>query len=208
MSKDQYDLLYDGTHLIWETQCGISYKATSGFIDQFKVSTDFRKPDKQGLPDLGPIPEGKYRMPLALGGDTQLLAASPDLVFEKKDAIQNLPTNVHFGHGAQKQFFSHFFAWGCHRVPLERQGDNPTGRKDFYIHDSIKGQTKGCIEVEHRFFVDLIAYAKSQQHVAGKKFLVLKVDYSAQRKLGDKATTYGGTEVPGAWYPQHIPGNP
>ena len=54
----------------------------------------------------------------------------------------------------------------------------------FYIHDSSKGFSHGCIEVEGRFFFVLRDFAKSQS----RPRLILKVEY----KVGQ--ATNGGTK--------------
>jgi hypothetical protein len=212
--SDKYDMIYDGTHLHWTKPDGTktSYHATSGYTegeDFWPAGTDYRKPSMQHKKNLGPIPEGTYSMPLALGGDTSLSSyVNGEFTFKKIPGIQNMPPKATVGQGSQQVTFTQFPAWGCHRVPLERIGDNPTGRTDFYLHDSSKGFTHGCVELEHKFFEDLIPFAHAEQlKPDGMKSLVLKVDYSSQRKLGDKATTRGQT-FQRVFAPQHIPGNP
>jgi hypothetical protein len=191
----------------------VSYNATSGYVDGeefFPGGADFRKPSKQSVKDRGPIPEGRYSVPLTLGGDTALVSfADGEFAFKQMPAIQNMPTNQTVGQGSQQTTFSFFPAWGCHRVPLTRiDNENPTGRGDFYLHDSTKGFTHGCVELEHRFFEDLIPFAHAELlKPDGARSLILKVDYAAQRKLGDKATTKGDTKRRD-FFPKYIPGNP
>ena len=71
---------------------------------------------------------------------------------------------------------------------------NPKARHrgGFYLHDSTKGYTHGCIEVEPRLFIRLREYAKDEAaKKRGRKTLILKVKYPSST-----AGTYGGTKVP------------
>ncbi len=52
------DLYYDGTKLTWKGQG--SFKATSGMAG-------FQMPKHQCIPERGPVPEGKYYVPLIAG---------------------------------------------------------------------------------------------------------------------------------------------
>ena len=54
------------------------------------------------------------------------------------------------------------------------------------MHDSTKGYTHGCIEVDPRFFSILRSYVNKTK----KKRLYLQVDYGAG------GSTYGGTKKP------------
>jgi hypothetical protein len=200
-----YDLLYDGTHLHWRA-LGASYNATSG-------DESHQKPEFQCKTDMGPIPEGKFRVALKLGGFAYVTevfvvpqsAGQLGLKYDTEFSIENMPTNVTFGNMTDP--FPPSFFWGCHRVRLEPVDPRSMCSRDgFYIHDSVKGYTKGCIETEHQFFVDLIRYAQTQNNPAGRKWLVLLVDYSAQRKPGGSGHTLGQTKVP-VWSPSTIPGN-
>jgi hypothetical protein len=100
-----------------------------------------------------------------------------------------MPTNFLVPGNANP--FSQDTAWGCHRVGLKIvQFDDPEkcGHRDgFYIHDSHKGYTSGCIETEKEFFELLILFAKQQRRSGGVAALKLRVNYTGQ------TTTNGGT---------------
>jgi hypothetical protein len=61
----------------------------------------------------------------------------------------------------------------------------PTMRGGFYLHDSVKGFSHGCIEVETKIFKHLRDYYSSTK----KQSVILKVKYIAGR------TTNGGTKI-------------
>lgn len=61
----------------------------------------------------------------------------------------------------------------------------PIKRGGFYLHDSTKGYSHGCIEVEGAFFTQLRAYIKINK----EKRLKLQIKYSG-------GSTYGGTKIP------------
>jgi hypothetical protein len=77
--------------------------------------------------------------------------------------------------------------WGWHRVQLQ-PADARTARAcspargGFYLHDSTKGYTHGCIEVEGAFFDRLIRLARTGR----QSRMSLKVAYKT-------STTDGGT---------------
>ena len=62
---------------------------------------------------------------------------------------------------------------------------SPIHRGGFYLHDSTKGYSHGCIEVESKLFGHLRKY-----HDASKKqFIILQVKYVAGKN------TNGGTKI-------------
>lgn len=65
-----------------------------------------------------------------------------------------------------------------------RHACKPT-RGGFYLHDSVKGYSHGCIEVEGIFFESLSKFA----HATRLNHLILRVKYVPGR------ATNGGTRV-------------
>lgn len=57
-------------------------------------------------------------------------------------------------------------------------------RSGFYLHDSTKGYSHGCIEVETTFFAALKSRAKNSR---SRNYFILKVKYVGNR------VTNGGT---------------
>ena len=62
---------------------------------------------------------------------------------------------------------------------------HPIARSGFYLHDSTKGFSHGCIEVETKLFPLLRAFHKK----TNKTSIVLKVAYVKGRE------TNGGTKI-------------
>ncbi len=70
------------------------------------------------------------------------------------DGIQKLPT-IHNGERVDTS------DWGTMRARLNEQpGTKTFGRHNFYIHNSNKGFSSGCIEIGKGFFPKLLTYAK------------------------------------------------
>lgn len=169
------DLEYDGQILTWKRKHQ-TYKATSGALL-------YQKPAEQCTKDVGPVPEGTYKLRLARSGTAKddgtlrchLMAGS---------GIQTIPRSPAVVCG------DYYAAWGINRVRIEA-ADNATkqacgGSRDFfYLHDSTKGYSHGCIEVEGTFFKSL--RAEADKHI--RRHLLLRVKYVAGR------STYGGTRL-------------
>lgn len=179
------DLEFDGQTLTWKSK-GKTYKASSGLIPEKPGDTDWRESKYMCVVDHGPIPEGKYSLGTFI--DPQKYSkdnGSGTCDLRASGYIQQIPRGAMAGECEQ-----YWINWGNNRVALEpedaaaRHGCNP-GRGGFYIHDSVKGYTHGCIEVQTAFFNDLYSYASTSK----RKRLTLKVKYTHQ-------STYGGTKVP------------
>lgn len=192
-------LLYSGYHVYWYAggQPREAFKATSGLAFASPSGAfDFRRPSYQCVKDAGPVPEGKYYLNLAIdrkhpyatddGSNSCNLAASR---FIQKIPRGGDPTAAP-GGGTAGKCEPYWANWGRNRVRSEPADNKTRGacggkRSGFYLHDSTKGYSHGCIEVEGRFFVKLYAYAKNHPQRPRLHLLV--------RYTGD--TTYGGTDV-------------
>ncbi len=165
---------FDGQRLHWN---GVRFKATTGF-------KGFQHPAQQCTPEYGPIPEGFYKLYPADKGTakddgTDRCSLAPAW------GIQQIPRGA--DAGKCEPFWMN---WGRNRVRMEpadlmtKKACNPV-RGGFYLHDSIKGYSHGCIEVEGTFFHSLRHYtgATRQNH------LVLRVKYVPDR------VTNGGTRA-------------
>lgn len=172
------DLFYNGTTLLWHHHG--SFKATSGLEGHQNAS-------EQTHVDEGPIPEGMYSLVLALAKDATMVGEG---VLDVREGIEHLPGTFHF-HG--KDFTN--VAWGPDRVRLRNiHIENPKARHrgGFYLHDSVKGYSHGCIEVDPSFFTKLREFTKQEAPKrGGRRHLYLKVTYPSKT-----ASTYGGTKVP------------
>jgi len=171
-----YQLTYDGAKLSWHGK-GV-YKASSGM-------PGYQKSTEQCLPNKGPVPEGSYYIPLIEGA-----AATDDGTgtcnLSPSWQIQTIPRGS--AAGVCEPYWAN---WGNNRVRFEPADDVtkrsclPIKRGGFYLHDSTKGYSHGCIEVEGAFFTQLRAYIKINK----EKRLKLQIKYSG-------GSTYGGTKIP------------
>lgn len=170
------DLFYNGSQLRWHGKG--AFKATSG-------TPDLQQPKHQCVKEYGPVPEGNYYVALLAGG-----AAEDDgtgrCQLRPSWQIQTIPRGQ--AAGTCEQYWS---AWGSNRVRFEA-ADGATKAKcapvrgGFYLHDSIKGYSHGCIEVEGTFFSVLRGYVSSTKN----RNLRLRITYAGVN------STYGGTYVP------------
>lgn len=179
--KADEDMVYTGAKLYWfqnlppGAKGPIEFSATSGLPDSQLAVLQQKK-------DAGPIPEGRYTF--LARRDPKREATVVDAKSGQLDTREGIQILPHGSHGWQ------FPGWGSHRVRLTPKGSNAAPhRGGFYLHDSHKGYSHGCIEIAG-FFKSLIEYAE-----AGKspKHLTLRVVYG-----DDTLSTYGNTLQPTA----------
>jgi hypothetical protein len=167
-----------------------SYKATSGnneakFTNGKTLNAQFAK--YQNLIGNGPTPEGKYSINLA--PDPNRLAKidlnSGTLLPNPKGGIEKIPGATPNPNHQGYEFLPQN-VWGENRAKLDpAKGNDLDGRENsFYIHDSDKGYTHGCIEVEPAFFNQLLEYQDD-----GNK----NIDVIIQYQSPDQSTN-GGTK--------------
>lgn len=172
----RHDMTYDGQTVQW-TGHG-TFRATSG-------ASGHQLPSEHCTPDAGPIPPGYYKIFLADQGVAQddgrdLCALKPAW------GIQTIPRGTDAGRCEPN-----WANWGANRARME-PADTATknrcspGRNGFYLHDSTKGYSHGCIEVDGRIFPLLRTYVRGGQ---GRSTMVIKVEY-----VTDRATN-GGTSA-------------
>lgn len=193
-----YDLKYNGTTLTWVTNGNKSYKATSGMpllVDlELMKEVDGRNAKFQYDKSGGPCPEGSYRVPVFDNGVSQVIGRNVarnapkaerdfycDLAATHEGGIQEIPE---FGQGNCDNF--QYAGWGRHRLRMFKVSIKYPNRDNFYIHDSTKGYSHGCIEVEGRFFDDL--KLKMYSDINNRFELKLLIQYPSPT-----ATTDGGT---------------
>ncbi|UTV99850.1 DUF2778 domain-containing protein [Marinomonas rhizomae] len=169
------DMLYNGTSIEWGKHG--SFKATSGLPDH-------QVPDQSCTPDSGPIPEGYYKIFISDHG----VATDKGLgrcALRPSWGIQEIPRGELAG--LCEPYWEN---WGNNRARMEPADQAtkdrclPTKRGGFYIHDSTKGYSHGCIEVETKIF-PLLKHVNSTR---SKKVLIIKVAYKG-------VSTNGGTKV-------------
>lgn len=133
-------LLYDGTKLYWyggeygdKSELKRTYKASSGKPGSQKAS-------KQRDKENGPIPEGKYTINLVPDPMDPSQRVGPAMTPKEGSGIQQV-------YWFEKGVKVTSEAWGTMRVRLDPvEGTNTFDRQNFYIHNSKKGFTSGCIE--------------------------------------------------------------
>jgi hypothetical protein len=172
------DLEYDGQQLRW-TDIG-TFKATSGMPKG--QSTDL-----QCATDLGPIPNGFYYLILkesvipARDDGSGVCNLGPGWYLER------IPRGEQAG-----ECEAYWVNWGTNRIRLtpadKISSTRSCGyRSGFYLHDSTKGFSHGCIEVESTFFDSLRNVIRTKGH---PERLSLRVNYVTGRP------TNGGTKKP------------
>lgn len=169
------DMVYDGQKLQWWGH-GV-FKASSGL-------NGYQMPTEECNKGSGPIPEGVYKVLLADRG--MAVGDLNDCTLQAGWGIQKIPRGAQVGLCEVP-----WAAWGNNRARMEPADEattakcHPFRRSGFYLHDSTKGFSHGCIEVEGRLFPLL----RSHHQITRKNTLTLKVKYVPGR------STYGGTRL-------------
>lgn len=173
-------LVYDGKKLHWKDpkdgKPAASYAATSGMPGAQNVKHTC-------VPDKGPVPEGTYTIRTWVDKKPAQADGSGQCQLKPSWLIQKIP------RGADAGRCETFWAnWGHHRVRMT-PADEATKtactphRGGFYIHDSTKGFSHGCIEVDPSFFTRLLKYHQT----TNDSRINMKVEYK-------HTSTNGGTK--------------
>jgi hypothetical protein len=169
------DMEFDGQVLSWKGSG--TFKATTGL-------PGYQVPAEQCTKNKGPTPEAMYKVLITEKG-----AAADDGTgfcnLAPGWGVQTIP------RGAKAGSCDPYWAnWGYNRARLEpadahtRHACFPR-RDGFYLHDSAKGYSHGCIEVEPTFFATL----RLRAGTAKRGYFLLKVKYVPGRP------TNGGTRA-------------
>lgn len=178
------DITYNGKFVFWFGHGNFkkkSFDATSG-------RNGHQTAAEQDISNTGPIPEGEYSFSIKLAGTAHVVNADPDN-FEL-DSRQGIESLVDMKDDKGKPHNSN--DWGTNRVRLNVikifNGD-AKHRNGFYLHDSHKGQTHGCVEVDTAFFKLLRKFAEQEaKKTNGVKLMNLLVKYPSPT-----ASTRGAT---------------
>ena len=157
------------------------YKASSGFPGHQDTS-------QQGQ-ELGPIPEGKYSVNLKPNPDRVAQADSKTGEIYSAEGIQRLPQQFTTDDGTTYTYGSHGTGggWGTNRARLDpAENTDTSGRSNFYLHDSSKGYSHGCVETQTGLIDNMKAY-----RATGAKSIDVVVKYQS-----GTTSTYGGTDKP------------
>ena len=152
-----------------------------------QVVSDFQFKKYEHIRDRGPIPQGTFLIPLQDGGTVTTFKSAGDLHYDKDSEIQSMQCVT---TPDQKNYLEFNHDWGMNRVrltPIKIENPKARHRGGFYIHDSVKGYSSGCIEVDTGFFTELRKFAKAHSN---KGVLKLIVSYRLN-------STYGGTWIKG-----------
>lgn len=89
-----------------------------------------------------------------------------------------------------------FPGWGNQRVRLEAVDVPETYGRDknsFYFHDSSKGFTHGCVEIESEFFNDLREFIANNKK-EGTMVPSLEIQVKYEKPNDPNSRTYGETD--------------
>lgn len=119
------------------------YAGTSG-------GEGYQNSNNQNIPDAGPVPSGDYKINLEPDFTRKVKTNSDGSTKPNPDGgVELLP----WGNG------SLYSEWGQWRARLDKVNVNST-RNDFYLHDSYKGYSHGCIETNTALYYDLSKYKR------------------------------------------------
>ncbi|HEV7608940.1 MAG TPA: hypothetical protein VGO61_16475 [Steroidobacteraceae bacterium] len=143
-----------------------SCAATSGTLQQVAAAGG----------KLGPIPGGQYRIDLTR--DPGRIAGYDNLHLNSSSGIQQIPPGEpDRPHGDMR------YLWGDWRMRLEKV-DVDSQRDNFYIHNSHKGGTSGCIETCDELLDLILDYANRNPSID------VFVNYTTPYTRGDTSRSY------------------
>lgn len=169
------DLYFDGQQVVWNGKG--AFKATSGL-------PGFQTPADQCKPEKGPVPEGLYVLKLLGSGKLARDDGTGWCNLMASWQFESIPRGASAG-----ECEPYWEQWGRHRIRFEpadastRAACKPR-RHGFYLHDSTKGFSHGCIEVDGAFFNAMQTEIRSKR----KTQLLLRIRYMPGRP------TNGGTK--------------
>lgn len=153
----------------------VKYKASSGL-------PGYQRARNTNIKDAGPVPEGKYWIYL-IPNPARVAKHDPrtgELLSNKDGGIEKIPSSI-INTAGQTIIYP---GWGSTRARLfADKGTQVFGRNNFYLHDSHKGYSHGCIETNPHIFDLLIKARQSFTKVA------LMVDYR-----NPDTSTYGQSD--------------
>lgn len=175
-------LKYDGAFVYCY---GGSYGQTGMLIAKYKASSDlpaYQQLRNTNQNDAGSVPKGKYWIFLMPNPNriNQSDKKSDKSLSGKDEKIKKTPA---FTTNERGQTII-YPGWGNTRAGLfPDKTTNTFGRNNFYLHDSQKGSSQGCIETNAQIFNLLNGVRQSFTKVA------LMVDYK-----GDNTSAFAGSD--------------
>lgn len=157
------------------------------FTDGSKRNLQVAK--EQTVKNGGPTVEGKYKLNLKPDPERKAEIRNGDIVRDPENGMQSLDGMTDPDQPG-KTFIAP--AWGKNRirmipVSVKQTANDPKRKRDissFYFHDSTKGESHGCHEVDTEFFDQLKQYRSE-----GNDEIFVKVQYPTPNHK-----TNGGTE--------------
>ncbi len=131
-------------------------------------------PENQCKPNEGPVPNGAYKILLVDSKSNAVDDGTGNCKLSPSWQLQTIP------RGSDAGDCEPFWAnWGSNRIRFEpadtttKQTCAPIKRSGFYLHDSTKGYSHGCIEIESKFFTTLRQFIAT----SSRKWLFLSIKY-------------------------------
>ncbi|MGP3954042.1 hypothetical protein [Streptomyces sp. 7N604] len=183
------DLTYSGKFLHWHSSTPKTVKAAGPLL--FPATSGLPGHQiglQQSSKDHGPVPEGLYTFFTHVNPRQNSVQAAnlrgDKAIDNTEDGIEFLPIG---GNGPVRP------EWGTFRVRLTPVRGNMHGRSGFYLHNSRKGYSHGCVEIGKTsegddFFALLLTLSAEKTR---KPKLTLRVKYSYPQQL-----TRGNTAAP------------
>ena len=186
MASKQEWLWYRGKSLHWliDRKVVQTWPATSGHDSTLSDDgKDYQVPSQQCVSFEGPIPEGTYRLESFIVSKKMSygVVGGACNLYRGPGGIQEVTTKTK----GTDPGGSCIELWGPNRVRLVAhdqvaQKACSGSRSGFYIHDSSKGGSSGCIEVGSGFFQQLRTWTKTNNPKNRKKIsspMLLVVKY-------------------------------
>ncbi|SRR6266478_835177 len=151
----------------------------SGILEQCKATSgypDRQSPRYQGI-EAGPVPEGLYKINLALDPSRFASLAADGSNLYSAFGVQRIRDRYRTPDGS----WGYPEGWGTWRARLEKVRVN-SSRDNFYLHNSAKGYTHGCVETCDGLYD---RFAKYRQQSVGS--ILVNIRYTTD-------STNGGTK--------------
>ncbi|MFC5828278.1 hypothetical protein [Nonomuraea insulae] len=179
------DLVYTGKLVHWRRSVPASLRAHRPLLFHASSGVDRSQTARlQSVEDLGPLPEGLYTFLTHVDPRQNSVAAANKLgdravTNNYREGIQFLPMD-----GDKPKYPD----WGTMRVRLTQVRGATYGRGGFFLHNSRKGYSHGCIEIggtidDVDFFSALLIHAGSPDRKP-KLTLLVKYSYPDQSTSG------------------------
>ncbi|MEE3486294.1 MAG: RHS repeat-associated core domain-containing protein, partial [Bacteroidales bacterium] len=163
------------------------YKASSGLLAcEESNNEDLRNTSKQYVPN-GPTVEGKYQINLKLDPDRMaepIYLPDDGVDLKRGSGIEQIPKEVVSASGEDIYTFPGWGKQRAHLDPISVPDVKGRDEMSFYMHDSSKGFTHGCVEIESSFFDDLRDYRNDNN-----TYIEIMVKYESKN-----SSTYGETD--------------